>query len=178
MAVIYVGRPAIDRTSSGYADYTMVNQGLVANDSGIIDTVGIWSWSNLTSCKVIIFSQVDATHLTARSFASLAEVVSGAERIFKVDSAGKPLSLNIVAGDLIGVYALTGLIRRATSGFDNVLYLAGDQSACSNKAFSAFSEDCISIYGTGTTVAVGIKWNGVTITKWNGQVITKLNGLP
>ena len=178
MAVIYVGRPAIDRTSSGWTDYTIVNQGLVANDSGIIDTVGIYSFSNLTGCKVIIFQQIDATHLTARSFASLADVVSGAERIITVDKNGNPLSLNIVAGDLIGIYTTTGIVRRATSGFDNILYIVGDQSACSNKAFSTYADDCISIYGTGATGATGIKWNGVTISKWNGQVITKLNGLP
>jgi len=178
MAVIYVGRPAILRASSVWDAYTCVNQGLVADGSGIINTVGIYSFSNLVGCKIIILQQIDATHLTARSFASLAEVASGAERIITVDSVGNPLSLAVVAGDLIGIYTTTGIVRRATSGFDNMLYIAGDQSACSNKAFSTYAGDCISVYGTGATVAAGIKWNGVTITKWNGQVITKLNGLP
>lgn len=178
MAVIYVGRPAVDRSSSTTAGFTMVNQGLVADGSGIINTVGFYNYSILTGTVVIIFEQVDATHLTARSFVEIADVAAGSEQIITVDKLGNAISLPIEIGDLIGFYSATGLCRCATSGFDNVLYTQFDQRACVNKAFSSYAEDCMSMYGTGATVAVGIKWNGVTITKWNGQVITKLNGLP
>jgi len=169
MAIIDIGCEAIDRNTQRNTA-TDINKTNPANDSGIITSVEIFARTAMTNVKVATFYAVDATHFTTRDYEFIGDMSVGYHQ-FNVN-------LNVKAGDYIGIYH-SGYIEVGTSGGDGFWYYDGnDMIPCINQAFSYYPSYQISLYGTGETVAVGIKWNGVIITKWNGQVITKLNGLP
>lgn len=169
MAIIDIGCEAIDRNSQRNTA-TDINKTNPANDSGIIDTVEIYARAAMTNVKVATFYVVDGNNLSTRDYIYIGNVSVGYHQY--------NVNLNVVAGDYIGIYH-SGYIEVGTSGGDGYWYCNdSDMIPCTNQAFSYYPSYQISLYGTGETVAVGIKWNGVTITKWNGQVITKLNGLP
>lgn len=174
MAVIDIGMPAIDRGATGSSLYTMINTAAVANASGKITTVEIYSWGNLANVEVATFFRPDPVLFpnifTTRDSVFIGNVEQDAVRTFVVN-------LDVEAGDYIGMYC-SGFMEKDTSGFSGIWQVSGDKIPCTNQAFTFLAGDALSLHGTGATVVVGIKWNGVTITKWNGQVITKLNGLP
>lgn len=142
---IDIGCSAIDRSTGRNPDTTWVNITNPANDSGIIDTVEIWSWSDLENCEVAIFFVVNGNNLSTRDSVTLGTVTSGSKQTFP------GLNLTVMAGDYIGIYYTAGMLECDGSGFDGIWSCAGDQIPCANITFSIYSGDAISLYGTGTT---------------------------
>ena len=171
---IDIGMPAIDRGATGNSLYTMINTAEVANASGKITTVEIYSWGNLQNVEVATFHRPDPggfpNNFTTRDSVFIGNVEQDDIRTFFID-------LDVEAGDYIGMYC-SGFMEKDTSGFSGIWQVSGDKIPCTNQAFTFLAGDALSLHGIGKTAAVGIKWNGVIITKWNGQVIKKLNGLP
>lgn len=166
---IDIGMPAIDRGSTA-STYTWVNIGNPTNESGTITSIEMWANTNLTNCEVAIFYVVSGNNLSTRDTEVIGSVTGNSKQTFMV-------SLDVQIGDYIGAYYTVGSLERDSSGFDGCWMKTGDNIPCTNAAFTLRAGEAISLYGTGETVAVGIKWNTVTISKWNGQVITKLNGM-
>jgi len=166
--------PAIDRGATGTSLHTYINASAVANASGKITTVEIYSWGNLTNVEVAIFFRPDPggfpNNFTTRDSVLIGAVEQDAVRTFDVD-------LDVEAGDYIGMYC-SGFIEKDTSGFSGVWDISGDYIPCTNQAFTFLAGDAISLHGIGTT-AIGWdhKWNTQTISKWNTQEFTKWNGL-
>jgi len=166
---IDIGMPAIDRASTA-PEYTWVNIGNPANESGTITSIEIWANSALTNCEVATFYVVSGNNLSTRDTEVIGSVTGHSKQTFVVN-------LDVQVGDYIGAYYTVGLLERDSSGFGGCWMNTGDCIPCTNITFTLRAGEAISLYGTGATVAAGIKWNTVTISKWNGQVITKLNGL-
>ena len=173
--VIDIGMPAINRGSTTSSLYTYINAAAVANDSGTITTVRIWSWGNLTNVTVATFYRPDAggfpNNFTTRDSEFIGNVEDDAERTFAVD-------LDVVAGDFIGMYC-SGFMEKDASGFSGVWSANGDFIPCDNQTFTFLAGDALSLNGTGESVAVGWdhKWNTQTISMWNRKEISKWNGL-
>jgi len=167
---IDIGMPAINRALYWTYNYTVVARANPANESGKITSIEIWANVSLVNCKVATFYEGASNVLTTRDWELIGDVPSGSKQTFSVN-------LDVQTGDYIGIYFTGGRIERDTAGISDNWYKAGDQIPCTDVTFSVDTGDIISLYGTGVTVAVGIKWNGVTISKWNGVVITKWNGL-
>ncbi len=170
---IYIGAPAINRGVSLGA-FTLVNNN-VANESGIINSVEIWSDTDLSNCEVATFFRPDPggapNNFTTRDSESIGTVLDDAKRTFVVD-------LDVEAGDYIGMYYTAGNIERDSSGGDGMWVKSGDSIPCTNITFTSYATSAISLYGTGTTdVGWPHKWNTQTISKWNGKEIIKWNGL-
>jgi len=169
---IDLGCPAIDRSSSKGPGYTWINKTNPANESGIIDTIEIYPWSDLENCEVAIFYLVAEDTLSTRDSVSLGTVTGGSKQTFS------ELSIDVQIGDFIGIYYTVGQLEAHTSDYDGVWYKSGDQIPCTDVTFSDYAGDALSLSGTGTT-AVGWphKWNTQTISKWNNKEFTKWNGL-
>jgi hypothetical protein len=168
---IDIGAAATNRTSEKFTGTYMVIVN-PADGTGKITSVEIYAVSgyNLTLVEVATFYVVSGNFLSTRDWEYIGNVTAGSKQTFVVD-------LDVVAGDYIGIYfASGGKIEADSTG--TYMSKAGDNIPCTNIEFSSPVAGTISLYGTGETVAVGIKWNTQTISKWDGQVITKLNGLP
>ena len=167
---IDVGAAATNRTSEKFTGTYMVIVN-PADGTGKITSVEIYAVTgyNLTLVEVATFYVVSGNFLSTRDWEYIGNVTAGSKQTFVVD-------LNVVAGDYIGIYfASGGKIEADSTG--TYMSKAGDNIPCTNIEFSSPVAGTISLYGTGETVAVGIKWNTQTISKWDGQVITKLNGM-
>ena len=167
---IYIGAPAINRGTT-YGAYTTINNNS-ANESGVINSIEIWSDTDLSNCEVATFYRDgEVNEFSTRDTEFIGAVEDDAKRTFEV-------SLDVEAGDYIGMYYTAGYMERDNSGCDGMWAKSGDNIPCTNITFTNYATSAISLYGTGTTeVGWPHKWNTQTISKWNTQEFTKWNGL-
>lgn len=166
---IYIGANAIDRDTS-MGPYTMINNNS-ANESGTITSVEIWASINLTNCEVATFFNVSGVNFSTRDYEAIGTVTSGSKQTF-------PVSLNVEAGDFIGIHYTAGNIERDTASCNGMWIKSGDNIPCTNITFTSYATSAISLYGTGTTtVGWSHKWNTLTISIWDTAVISKWNDL-
>lgn len=153
MAVIDIGDAAIDRGTLTDINVTRVAVANSANDTGTIDTVEIWMFSNGSNVEVATFIDEGSNVLSTRDSEAIGSVTSGSKQTFS------GLDMDVETGDYIGIYGTAGAIEYATSGEggDGVWFKSGDQIPCTSETFSLSSGRTISLYGTGTTVA---GWTG------------------
>ena len=161
---IDIGTAAIGRTYTTDWQTTKIVVANPANASGKITSVEIYASDTMLSCKVATFYLVSGTTFSTRDWEEVGEVLEGAKRTFEVD-------IDVQEGDYIGIKFSGGALYSSNSGSGRWT-LFGDEIPCTESVFSFTDNKTISLFGTGETVAVGIKWNGVTITKWNGITIT------
>ena len=128
---IAMGSGAQDYNNHFGAGYTMIDTNNPANASGIIDTVDIWAYSNLTGVKVGIFYKVSGNVLSARGApTAIGNVTAGSKQTFS------GLSLPVQTGDFIGVYAVTGDVEYSTNLTGAYTYeRAGDLTGVANTYF-------------------------------------------
>ncbi|MBA7605663.1 hypothetical protein ES703_12797 [subsurface metagenome] len=150
MAVITIGAEIADGGQQFGNDYTILNYNHPANGTGKITAVSIKYGTDATGVKVIIFEEVGANTFTARSSAALGDLAAGEHADIAVD-------LDVVAGDFIAFYQVTGNPRFIDNGHDGIYRKAGDQSAGVGVDFGAFLDDDGEMWalGEGETVAVG-----------------------
>ena len=171
MAVdIDIGMPAIDRASYLTGPKTAVNKGNPANATGIITTVEIYAYADLTNCEVATFFEGAANKLYTRDYESIGTVTSGSKQTFAV-------SLDVQTGDYLGIFYQTGSIERDLSGGDGVWNTGSDQIPCVNYEFALSTTWIASLYGYSAAEGWPHKWNTQSITKWNTKEFTKWNGL-
>jgi len=183
MATITMGSPAINRINSQSITRTLINANNPANEAGKITSIEIYADGDMTAVEIAIFYLHSAGKYSTRSNVTIGNVSSGEHSIsngnpITVDFEGKPISLSVNIGDLIGIYGTGGAVDRTAATSTGMLFSAvGDYIPCVGTAFTLSASQIISLGGTGATLGWSHKWNGVTISKWNGQVISKLNGL-
>jgi hypothetical protein len=168
--IIDIGAAATNRTSEKFTGTYIVTIN-PADGTGKITNVEIYAVTgyNLTLVEVATFYVVSGNFLSTRDWEYIGNVTAGSKQTFIVD-------LDVTVGDYIGIYfASGGKIEADSTG--TYMSKAGDNIPCTNIEFTSPVAGTISLYGTGETVAVGIKWNTQTISKWDEQVITKWNGL-
>jgi len=152
--VFDAGSAAIDRTNRQLGNITYIELANPADFTGKITNVAIFAVSgwDMVSAKVATFRAVDATHYTAISVTgNLGAVAGGSVKNFAVN-------LDITAGDFIGIYftAADAAIELSLTGGVGIASLAGDQTACSNAAFTVTANWAISLYGATTAVGVNV----------------------
>lgn len=143
MATIDIGGDAINDVQSKIANFTRVSNNNVANDSGTIDTVNIFAQNSLSNCKVAIFS-VSGNDLTVRSVTTIGTVTGGSAQQFT------GLSLEVVTGDVIGLFFTGGTVWGNDTGGSGVWLASGDKTSGTN-TFTFDPGDRLSINGTGIT---------------------------
>jgi hypothetical protein len=150
MASIYVGSAATNRAAATTAGITYIDKANPVDGNGHITNVDLYVASQLSGCKVgIFYTASDVDHFTCRSSVSLGTVATGL-RSSSVDLEAK-------VGDFIGVYSTGGTVDRVTTGGEGVWICSGDQTVCSNTAFTRQVKAAISAYGTGETLSASMK---------------------
>ncbi|GAH22836.1 unnamed protein product, partial [marine sediment metagenome] len=137
--IIDIGSPAI----SGNASFgkTAVNKKNPANATGVITSVEIYANEAMTGVKVATFYIVSGNILSTRDYDTIGDVPIGYSK--------HTVSINVNAGDYIGIYCGTGKVEAYTPDYTGMWYWAGDGIPCSEKTFSPFAEYIIRLYGTG-----------------------------
>lgn len=149
---IDIGGAAIDRDGAFGDTDTYVCKDNPADGTGAIQSIEIWAYTNMTEVIVVTFTQGDANVFTARDHVHIGAVTSGSKQTFTEDEDTNPISLNVVAGDYIGIRIATGAYERDVAGA-GFWYLAGDQTECVDATFTFLATRIISLYGTGATTA-------------------------
>lgn len=142
--LIDIGSPVIDRVDSFPPNYTVIVRENPANANGKIEQIKIWAFQDMTGVKVATFFLVSGSNYSTRDWDIIGNVAAGAERTFPVD-------INVVAGDLIGYYGVTGRIEKDNAGPMDVGYYAGDHIPCINQIFNVGGTQTISLNGTGSS---------------------------
>ena len=144
MAVTTIGQPATDRsTTKSISSFTNILYGGAADNSGKLDYVGIRMNSNGTGVKVGTLELTAYVPVTfaGRDSVTIGNVSSGSEQIFT------GLSLDVVAGDYIGIYGTGGNIEcdnNANYGY----YAGGDRLDSSYDSYNQ-TNGYMSLYGRG-----------------------------
>lgn len=144
---IDVGSSCSDRTSSLGHGYTYVDKANPANATGTIDTVCVYSASELYTLSVASFSAT-GNDLTTNGTAFLGDQGGSGSKTWT--AAGNDFTaFNINSGEYIGCYWTGGNIDSDTSGI-GLWGLDGEYIPCTSQTFSYWSTYCISLYATGT----------------------------
>lgn len=145
---IDIGSAAIDRANNWGFSMTNVTQDNPANDTGIIDTIELWAFSNLSDMDVATF-YMDGNDATTIDYEELGSVTSGSKQTFS------SLDMDVNTGNYIGFKYSAGALEVTFSG-EKYWYITGDYIPCTDQTFSVSSSvrRTWSIYGTGTTGGV------------------------
>jgi len=147
MALIDIGSAAEDRAFDGTFGYTRVDKANPANETGTITSIEIWAGTSLENCEVATFFVVSGNFLSTRDTHTIGAVTGGSKQTFS------GLSLDVQAGDYIGIYFTAGTLDQGEAGV-GLWYIQSDEIPCVNTEFSWYGEGEISLYGTGATVGV------------------------
>lgn len=158
---IDIGAPAIVRSSGLDSLYLTVNATNPANAAGKIFSIEIYvhpGLGTLESVRVGTFYVVSGDNLSTRDYQIIGNVPEG-KHIYSVD-------LDVQAGDFIGmrsqVPSSNGKISYAASGFAGLYLAYHGEIPCTNLAFTFYSGDVVSLYGTG--IAFPAQVTGVSAT--------------
>jgi len=157
---IDIGPGAINRANTwAYGKTTLVVDN-PANATGTIDTIEIWSTgaSDIANCVVGTFYFVSGTDYKCRDSEAIGTVVKGSKQTFS------GLSIDVETSDLLGNYYTWGDMEWDFSGAGGAYWYTGEAIDPADQAtYTLYSDDTMSIYGTGTEAGGG--WT--TIAKVN-----------
>lgn len=158
---IDIGCEAIARPDGAGYNTTWINEGNPANDTGTINSVEIWAQANLTGCKVGIFYATVAnephwTKYKCRSAVTLGTVTSGSKQTITTDSESNAISLDVVTGDVIGIYfsGASSVIECTEAGGDGIRVATTDHVVVDDETAYVATSGTLSLYGVASTVAV------------------------
>ncbi|MBA7622115.1 hypothetical protein ES703_29486 [subsurface metagenome] len=149
---IDVGADPIDRFSAGAYNNTHVEKSNPANASGILHSVKVFAFANLTGLRVGTFYTTNGNTLKCRDSAVIGNVTAGSEQTFS------ELSIAVEEGDYIGCYFTGGSIERDFFGFVGSWSVPGEYIDPGDETtYFFFDGAAISLYGYGDIppVAVG-----------------------
>jgi len=149
MALIDIGAAATTRGQYSTWNVTQLSVVNPANATGIITSVEIYARTSLEGCRVGTFYLISGTTYKCRDSVVIGAVASGAKRTFP------GLSIDVVTGDLIGIYFTAGQLEQDFSGYDGVYQVAGEHIDPGDQvSYSLLGGDEQSLYGEGEEVAV------------------------
>jgi hypothetical protein len=129
---IDIGYDAINRSSTSNPGNTVVLRGgQAATASGVIETIKIYPYNNLSYLRVGAFS-ISGYTCTCRDYAYIGSVSGGAQRTYS------GLSIDVVVGDFIGLYWEAGYVD-AVYGSWGSFYKAGNQMEAGAQVFAVLN---------------------------------------
>jgi hypothetical protein len=142
---IDVGEPCITRSSQQSGPYTFIIKNNVANANGKITNVCIWMGAgNPSNHYVGTFYQISGLTYKCRTGENVGALSTGENN--------KTVDLDVVAGDLIGIYLpnVSSQIAFDFGGSFPLLYLGSNTCITDNQStYGQTNNAAISIYGTG-----------------------------
>lgn len=146
-ATIDVGPDATNRATTRTSGYTRISATNAANATGTLDTVEIYANTDMTGVKVGTFYLSSGTTYVCRDSATIGNVTSGSKQTF----AG--LSIDVEAGDLLGLYWSGGALEADSTGGGGMLVpgLGDYATPGASTSYTSYSGYELSIYATGIT---------------------------
>ena len=146
MGAIDVGAEAIDRSNAFGYPFTFIGLNNPANDTGIITSIEIWAYADITGLRVGTFYLVSGTTYKCRDSEAIAGTITAGSKVTKT------VSIAVVAGDFIGCYYSGGQLDRSLTGYAGVYEVSGEYIDPGDQATYALqSGDAISLKGIGIT---------------------------
>jgi hypothetical protein len=155
MTAIDIGPGAIERASGGAPNYTQVSKTNPANETGVIDTVEILAGTDMTGVVVASFYVVSGNNLSTRSSVNIGNVPAGSKQTFT------GLSLQVEAGDFIGLYCATGTLKVGSPAGSGRWYKSGNYIPCTNTAFTSIGTSDYSLGGSGNPPITALKMRAI-----------------
>lgn len=164
MAIIDVGAEAINRAGQAPSPYTLLAVENPANLDGKITTVEVWCQASITNAKIGMFYNTTGNNYKCRSSLSVPSIAAGSKRTYACN-------LDVVAGDLIGIWYPNGNMERTDSGGQGYWYYNGDKATVGDEATYAMSAGrTMSLKGIGAEVAVGGGGGNTGVLVAQGQI--------
>jgi len=141
---IDMGSPAVDGDSYTTGAKTVIERTNPANESGTITSVEVWVNTAMTQVQVATFEEISTDRFSTRDTKTdIGNLGTGYHQL--------DVSLEVQAGDYIGMYFATGAIEMTVAGTIEPWYKTSDQIPCTDVYFNSFSARKISLYATGAT---------------------------
>ena len=145
---IDIGSEAIDRPNNhDCTNYTFVWLDNPANATGIITSIEIYAYTDLTDCEIATFYVESGNNLTTRDNVTIGSVTSGSKQTLTEDSESNPIALNVQEGDYLGIYCTTGRLEANTSTGNEFWWKASNNIPCNNLLFGYGGSTLVSLYG-------------------------------
>lgn len=157
---IDVGTDGGDRDGVTVMAHTYIHYGNVANDTGFINHIEIYTGGQSQDLKVGVFYVTEGTTYVCRNFVTLS-VSGGAGTKLEFDAPGDFTAFGVTAGDLIGCYGAVEVQSDETGAYDARHIDATDATdgeAHNFEGYDASKE--LALYATGFVPAGG---GGLTI---------------
>lgn len=140
---LFMGNEATDRASATAVNFTQIYRDNPASKTGKITSIEIFAATNISNLEVATFYLVSGSNYSTRDNETIGSVTAGSKQTFTVD-------LDVVAGDMIGLYATSGSLENDTSGGSGSLGAIGDCIPCTNQEFTSQGvDDAFSFCGRG-----------------------------
>lgn len=154
---IDIGLSAINRPSAYTAGgRTFAELSNPANADGVIVQVELWADTTMTDTVVGTLYNTGGDNYKVRDSEYIGTVTSGAKRTFS------DLTIDVVTGDFLGFYCVTGKMERTTGSGVGTAFKVGEYIDPGDEAtYSIFANNEMSLYGIGDEVA-GDPPGGVT----------------
>ena len=145
MGAIDVGNAATDRSASGTSGRHFIDSSNPANATGIITSIEVWAATDMTEFQVATLYLVSGTIYKVRAIQTIGNVTAGSKQTF-------PVSLAVVASDLLGCFFNIGSLEADTSGGAGIFYKAAENAYVVGEEveYTALAWN-ISLYGTGVS---------------------------
>ena len=138
---IDMGGACVNCTGTTGALYTYIDLNNPANGSGTLTNACIWVNTSTTGLKIGSFYLVSGTTYKCRDVYSIGSLSPG-------QNPAVSISLDVVTGDLMGLYASAGQIDRAYTG-GGFMYVLGDKVVVDNEtSYTASTLKEIACYGS------------------------------
>lgn len=137
---INIGAPATDRGAELGPGFTAIVLNTPAPHNGTLTTVELWAHGNLTDVKIGVLSR-SGDNFTPRDYANIGNVTGGSKQTIP------DLTIDVQAGDYIGIYYLTAAMDLDTSGGDGVYYTSGDQWDAGQQTYTLLANMIMSLGG-------------------------------
>lgn len=148
-----IGAEAIYRGAVFGGDRTFINRTGRATAGGVVTSIDIWAYSDITNFRVGTFYVTNGNTFKCRDSEAIPGTITGGEKVTKV------VSLAVAIDDYIGCYIdhTDKLICRDSSGFAGVWYVAGEFIDVNDEAtYTLIALNAISLGGyIGAVAAVG-----------------------
>jgi len=130
-----IGAEAINRDSNAGLGWTNINKDHPATIAGIITSIDIWAFEDITGLRVGTFYTTNGSTLKCRDSEDIAGIITAGSKVTKA------VSIAVEIGDYIGMYNTGGYVESDTEGYAGRWYASADYLDPGDEAAYGFADD-------------------------------------
>lgn len=153
-----IGMEAIDRASGIGAVNTIINREKVAEIGGVITSIEIWAYQDITGLRVGTFYLVSGNTYKCRASQAIAGTITAGSKVTKA------VSIAVEIGDLLGCYIPVGYVKYDSAGFAGTWLTSGEHIDPDDEAsYTLYAGDALSLGGY------------IGVAGWTGEIAGVVN---